>query len=73
MAMNKRKLLESKLRQMIREELVNEGPNADAQKRIVKSIKDLCDNFLNGTVPGLTFVKNVETEMRDFKRTTGGR
>lgn len=70
MKSTKQKLVENKIRQMVKE-VLNEGPNSDAQLRIVNSIKSTCDKFLNGKLAGLLFVQQIQTDLKDFKQTTG--
>ena len=64
------KLLELKVKQ-IYNELLSEGPNADAQIRIVKSMINVCNSFVKGNMAGLPFLTAMTTELNTFKKTVG--
>ena len=69
--MTNQRLIENKVRRIVRE-VLSEGPNNDQQIRLVKLIQSLCGTFLKLKMSGLDFSDNMNKLMKDFKKTTGG-
>ena len=63
----KQQLLESKVRKIVQEVMLSEGPNADAQMRVVKMMENSCAKFLKGKTAGLDFIKEINIGLKKFQ------
>jgi flagellar motor component MotA len=67
MELKRKKLLEDKLRKMVREELLQEADGGRPNAMVAKAIMTLCRDYLSGASSNGVFVQQIKLQIKNLK------